>query len=71
MASSSVPICHACNKPVLDGEQRWAGKEPEQHWHYVCAEAAGLAHVKNVFIRADLADHTRPAGAGPRAVPSD
>ena len=44
-------VCHACRKPILEGEQRWAGKEPEEHWHYACAEAAGLAHMHNVFIR--------------------
>lgn len=55
---SNFAVCRACQRPILDGEPRWAGKEPDEHWHYACAEAAGLAHAPNVFIRDDSATPT-------------
>jgi hypothetical protein len=54
-AKANIPLCHSCKMPVLEGEHRWAGHEPDEHWHYSCAETAGLAHARNIIIR-DSAD---------------
>jgi len=53
-----APTCFHCGRPIPAGEQRWAGHEPEQFWHYRCAKAAGLK-AANLFLPIDL---SKPAG---------
>jgi CheY-like chemotaxis protein len=42
-------ICSGCNKPVLEGEHRWAGHAPEEDWHYDCAQTARLTAQVSLF----------------------
>ena len=34
--------CNRCKRDIGVGAGRWTGREPNEHWHYDCAEAAGL-----------------------------
>lgn len=36
------PLCHNCELPILRGQPHWAGDPLGRHWHYDCAEQAGL-----------------------------
>jgi hypothetical protein len=38
----TLRICGHCRGPIRPGEARWAGREPEEAWHYDCAEEAGM-----------------------------
>lgn len=29
-------ICKGCTKPILSGEARYTGKEPDECWHFDC-----------------------------------
>ena len=35
--------CAGCKRLIGPGSPRWAGNEPEEHWHYGCAQQAGRA----------------------------
>jgi len=36
------PLCRHCAKIIAPDEPRWTAREPEEHWHYACAETAKL-----------------------------
>ena len=38
--------CCACGRPIVPGETRWAGREPQEFWHYACWERVQV-HVEN------------------------
>jgi hypothetical protein len=35
-------LCRHCTLPIRPGDPRWAAHEPDEFWHYECAEKAGL-----------------------------
>jgi hypothetical protein len=37
------PICHRCRGIIRPDAPRWSAREPDEFWHYKCAEEAGLA----------------------------
>jgi hypothetical protein len=34
--------CRHCALLIRPGDARWTAREPIEHWHYACAEEAGL-----------------------------
>jgi len=40
--SAGPNLCKSCGAPIPAGAHRWAGREPEEYWHYSCAEKASL-----------------------------
>ena len=43
-------LCRHCALPIRDGEPRWTAREPNEFWHYACAEEAGLRISSPVVI---------------------
>lgn len=40
--SGHPPACIGCRTPITSGQARWTQREPDEFWHWTCAEAAGL-----------------------------
>jgi hypothetical protein len=40
--NDKVATCTYCEQVLKLGESRWAGSEPDNYWHYGCAEIAGV-----------------------------
>jgi len=38
--------CRYCAQEILAREPRWAGREPEEFWHFQCAVDAGLVNTR-------------------------
>jgi hypothetical protein len=48
--SDATPVCRGCWKPITDGEHRWTMREPEELWHWDCAQQSGLIERLNPFV---------------------
>jgi hypothetical protein len=49
--SDATAVCRGCWKPITEGEHRWAMREPEELWHWDCAQQSGLIDRLNPLMR--------------------
>ncbi len=52
-------LCAGCRAVVTPGQPRWTQREPEEVWHWICAEAAGLT--ASPLYRRFMLPQPRPA----------
>jgi hypothetical protein len=51
--------CNLCQLSIGIGTGRWTGREPDEHWHYGCAETAGLTTITRVTSSRQLPPQLR------------
>jgi hypothetical protein len=52
--------CHRCWQIIRPDEPRWAAREPDEFWHYSCAEEAKLTSGER--FRAVIATRSNQTG---------